>query len=655
MKKAILFLSVTLILLTLTVSMMTSVSAEDVLQSGSWGTLSWSLNETTGELVISGTGEMDSLADSPVWLVHSGKIQTVVIEQGVTSIGNHAFKNCGNLTSVTIPDSVTRIGYLSFWNCTKLTEITIHDGCTDVNEDAFTGCSNIATATVPGNAIEALPKGIKEITVTSGTSIPSSAFSGQSSLRSICFPDTVTTIGSFAFYNCTNLTSIHLPDGLTSIGHQAFQNCKKLESIHIPDTVTSLGQSAFTYCESLRSATLPKSLTSIGDSMFKGCESLTAITIPENVEHIESNAFQYCESLSEIVLPSGVTTLSDFAFSGCDGLKKIVIPDGITSISGYAFDTTRNVETAVMPIFAISYIPKNNLKTVVFTSGTGIPAKTFSGCTLLEKVIFCGTESEWKSLQKNKDWLKDLKNTKFLYHDCQWETTDARHNGTCVACNTIVEGEHAWDSGVITTLPTHLATGIKTISCIVCEKEKTAVLEKTEAHKYSKWIKHDETQHKKICECEHTVYDAHTYGSWTVVTPSTEETEGSRKKICVCGHEITEPTPVLIHEYGATVVKPNCTEQGYILHACKNCEDRYTDTYVNAIGHIYDNDQDATCNECNETRQLSTEQPPADTGIPDGTNDKDPGYGILIASGIGLVLLAAGTTIGIFYKKKKRQ
>ena len=95
--KRLLSLSAIITIVLLAIFLTFSVSAAESGQSGTWGNLSWTLNGSTGELVISGSGQMDSLVDTPVWLVHSNSIKTVTIRNGVTSIGNYAFKDCKNL------------------------------------------------------------------------------------------------------------------------------------------------------------------------------------------------------------------------------------------------------------------------------------------------------------------------------------------------------------------------------------------------------------------------------------------------------------------------------------------------------------------------------------------------------------------------------
>ena len=215
--------------------------------AGTWdcgeseNTVSCSLDEN-GVFTISGTGKMkdymvnaNGYYNSP-W--GSANIQTVVVDKGVTSIGDFAFYYAKSLTRITIPDSVTRIGNNAFESAKSLTSITI-------------------------------PKGV--------TSIGDYAFRFASSLESITIPDSVTRIGDSAFRNATGLTSITIPDSVTSIGEYAFYGTSNLKSITIPDSVTSIGESAFQWARSLTSITIPDSVKSIGDRAFLWSTSLTNI------------------------------------------------------------------------------------------------------------------------------------------------------------------------------------------------------------------------------------------------------------------------------------------------------------------------------------------------------------------------------------------
>ena len=227
--------------------------------------LTWKLYED-GTLNISGKGAMknyDREGDNPSPVYNNLSVKKVVIEDGVTSIGDAAFYDCNNLTSITIPDSVTSIGNAAFSFCSSLTSITIPDGVTSIGNSAFSNCNILTSITIPNSV----------------TSIGAYAFSYCSSLTSITIPNSVTSIGDAAFSYCINLTSITIPDGVTSIGDAAFSNCISLTSITIPDSVTSIGAYAFSNCWDLTSITIPDSVTSIGKSAFYKCSSLTAISL----------------------------------------------------------------------------------------------------------------------------------------------------------------------------------------------------------------------------------------------------------------------------------------------------------------------------------------------------------------------------------------
>ena len=72
----------------------------------------------------------DFVIENGVLTKYTGKDADVVIPDGVTSIGFHAFFGCSSLTSVTIPDSVTKIGNEMFWGCRNLSNVAIGNGVT---------------------------------------------------------------------------------------------------------------------------------------------------------------------------------------------------------------------------------------------------------------------------------------------------------------------------------------------------------------------------------------------------------------------------------------------------------------------------------------------------------------------------------------------
>ena len=119
----------------------TEEAAYGIVKSGTCGeNLTWTLNDE-GILTISGMGEMEDFdSDSLPFNNKRDSISTVIIELGVTSIGNNAFRECYNLTSVTIPNSVTRVGSGAFFNCTHLQSVKIPNSVRSIESSAFSDC-----------------------------------------------------------------------------------------------------------------------------------------------------------------------------------------------------------------------------------------------------------------------------------------------------------------------------------------------------------------------------------------------------------------------------------------------------------------------------------------------------------------------------------
>ena len=231
--------------------------AADIVDSGTCGAegdgsnLTWTL-DSEGTLTISGTGAMKSYSyfDSDgKWNNNNERapwyditwIKSVVIGEGVTSIGSYAFFGCASPTGVTIPDGVTSIGDWAFGCCESLKSVTIPASVTNIGYHAFASC-----------------KSLTGIWVDESNSHYSSDASGV-----LFSKDKITLVqcpGAFKNYS--------IPDSVTSIGDWAFHGCRSLTSVTIPDGVMSLGMGTFSDCDSLTRVTIPDSVTSIGDEVF---------------------------------------------------------------------------------------------------------------------------------------------------------------------------------------------------------------------------------------------------------------------------------------------------------------------------------------------------------------------------------------------------
>jgi hypothetical protein len=236
-------------------------------------------------------------------------ITNVVIEEGVTYIGEMAFVRLHGLKSVTIPSSVTIIGRSAFFECVGLMSVTIPTGVADIGKSAFYGCIGLTSVTIPKSV----------------TNIGARAFKECSSLTMVIIPEGVTNIEDEVFSNCTNLASVTIEDGVKHIGDRMFFNCRSLTTVAIPNSIAEIKHEAFMYCTDLKYVTIGGGVTTIRDNAFDGCVNLTSITIPNTVTTIGSEAFRRCISLTTITIPSSVTEIGTLAFDGCTNLTSIII------------------------------------------------------------------------------------------------------------------------------------------------------------------------------------------------------------------------------------------------------------------------------------------------------------------------------------------
>lgn len=225
--------------------------------------LQWSLS-SDGVLTIDGMGKMFDYNSVPPYNIspwyHNTNITTLIVKEGVTSIGDYAFLGCYKISNISFPNSLTSIGYSAFDPCSGLTEITL--------------------------------------------------------------PENLIYLGGYSLTS-GNFSSISIPIGITSIEKYTFANCKKLKSVSLPDTLTSIGEGTFNQCTSLDSFNIPKNVVDIGRYAFWNCTSLKHIEIPSGIPQINEGTFDNCSSLKSISIPSSVVSIGESAFYGCNSLEDV--------------------------------------------------------------------------------------------------------------------------------------------------------------------------------------------------------------------------------------------------------------------------------------------------------------------------------------------
>lgn len=313
----------------------------------------WTYDLSENKLVVGGNGEFENLYDvgeSDYSLEdYKENAVTIVIQSGVTKIGDNVFSGCYKLKSVSIPKTVTEIGCSAFGGCEELESITLPEGLKKIGgvdndiidmPGAFSGCISLSSIVIPSTVTE----------IGVGT------FEGCISLESVSFSSGLEKIGAFAFRDCESIAEISIPRTMVEIGQGAFEGCSVLENVALSNStkMKKIDRGTFAFCNSLKEITLPDSVTTIGYNAFLGCSALRSISLPSALKTIDMNAFASCSSLADVEVNQGtnnniLATIDEFAFSGCKALGNITLPKGLSTIGKAAFEGCINLNEITIP------------------------------------------------------------------------------------------------------------------------------------------------------------------------------------------------------------------------------------------------------------------------------------------------------------------
>ncbi len=319
--------------------------------SGWSGDLTWTLDRA-GTLTFSGNGKMRNYIQKTVmpWYPLQDRIVRVVLEPGVTSVGDFAFYGM-DIESIEIPQGVTAIGQYAFKNAARLDGVKLPDTLTQLGESAFYGCTGLTAIDIPASLYTVRPYTFKNcanlgaVTFQEGNlqKISDGAFYATA-LEALVLPDCLDIVDVYAFKNCTRLSSITLGMGLTELREAVFYGTA-IPAITIPEGITKIGPYAFKDCVKLQTIDLPESLTSLGESGFYGCTAMEKLDLPSAVKKIDGYAFKNCTGLRAVSLPDSLEKLGDSAFHTCTGLPEITIPGSVTGIGSYCFSGSTGIKS----------------------------------------------------------------------------------------------------------------------------------------------------------------------------------------------------------------------------------------------------------------------------------------------------------------------
>ena len=266
----------------------------------------------------------DSMFENCVSLIN------VILSDDYMNIGENAFKNCSKLTNITISNKLKTIGGGAFLDCVSFNmPVILPEGFTEIGNHAFDN-TMVPYIGMPGT-LEKIGNGafrlcrnlVQDLVIPDGvTSIGDDAFD-ETGITSVVVPHSVTYFGD-AFDRCENLKEAIINADITEIG--GFSGDIVLERIVMPDSVRIIHGMAFANCYRLRLQNLPASLQEIGWYAFESCKSICQLELPENLTTIDAEAFPYCFNLISIINNSYLDIGFDYGF-GAIGQSLLVIKD----------------------------------------------------------------------------------------------------------------------------------------------------------------------------------------------------------------------------------------------------------------------------------------------------------------------------------------
>ena len=328
-------------------------------------------------------------------------INSIILPDSITDIGEESFAWCTNLKKVVLPKNLTQINVGLFRKCTSLETIELPKTVTFIDAEAFEGCSSLKEITIPDGVEEIYDDTFDNCTAltkinlpASVTAIASGAFGSCTSLESINL-DNISSIGKFAFYNCTGLTELTLGENPVDISRKAFSGCSNITKVTVKNSETSLDSTGLAELENLSiyghinsvaqlfadkndipfydlktgeriinewvvdnegvvwgykgnetDIVIPRevngiAINKIGENAFANSK-ITSVEMEDNIQSVDDDAFIDCESLRSVKLSKSMESLPG-CFSGCGSLEYISIPSNIKSIYVYAFYSCKNV------------------------------------------------------------------------------------------------------------------------------------------------------------------------------------------------------------------------------------------------------------------------------------------------------------------------
>ena len=307
-------------------------------------------------LYVEGTGDMPDYSSSPFYSAARDKVDNIVVGEGITRIGNHAFASLRATGGVSIPSTVTSIGTWAFEYNNFDQEIVVPGTVKTVEMGAFHNIQTLTKITFQ-EGVETLGSRVLENSMTADgvVVLPSTLVSTDTSWLYMCDAAEYQITGSGetaeghfvgedgALYRRTGTepeawtlvkypagryaTEYVMPEEVTAIDQQALRYCLRLQKVTIPDMVeVTIPNAAFSYSD-FSEVSLGAGVTiSSMNNLFQECDMLRKVTIADEASCGTDFSAVYSgdHALEEATIPASITSIGSNAFQSCVALHKLV-------------------------------------------------------------------------------------------------------------------------------------------------------------------------------------------------------------------------------------------------------------------------------------------------------------------------------------------
>lgn len=489
----------------------------------------------------------------------------------------------------------------------------------------------------------------------------------KAEIQKVVVGEGITRIGQYCLYNCTALTDVTLPSTLEEIGglgtmttsYGAFQGCTALTTIRLNEGLKKIENCAFKDCTSLKTITFPSTLSELGYGAFAECTKLSSVSFGGGLKETGNNSFYNCTQLKTVNW-NGVERISTYSFYGFFGAS-VEFPESVSYIGFRSFAENYNLRNITI----------NNENCKIVTSNVTEEVSPFAGHQQDVTIHgHSGSTAQDLATKYNYNFVSlDACDHTETYENISVEptcTTKGTLQNVCSACGQVVSQSEidalGHDYQEVDRLDQTTENGhiYITQQCSRCSDVKD-VIEHARTGQISPryvWVdgyyEYTNTAtctrpgvERYVCTVEgctmtnnlnnniptqetiNASLGSHTVENWTIVTPATCTTEGSRKGVCtICAAETTETIPATGHQYSTEegsadlidVITKEDTEDGhnYNIYQCQNCGEQipipehidwvegfYTSIVISEPHCVIDGLRRDACDVCKLTRNVT--------------------------------------------------